>query len=125
MKSVQKGICLYHAESSVWPLIDLYETGSELVFEIDLPGIAPEAVSIIAYGDILIIEGIRNNAHSEADMHYICMERGIKGFRRMIKFPIPVNVSEGQAYYSHGVISVRFPKLEMKPVVITVKRAVE
>jgi HSP20 family protein len=125
MKSIRKGLCLYHVESSVWPLIDLYESGNELVFEIDLPGIEPDAVSIRAYGDMLIIEGIRNDTDSEDDLHYICMERGIRGFRRGIKFPVPVNVSEAEACYSRGVISIRFPKVERKVVTITIKRAAE
>lgn len=123
MKSIQKGLCLYQAESSSWPPIDLYDAGSDLVFEIDLPGIEPEAISIQTNGDMLMIEGIRNDVRSEADMHYICMERGIRGFRRVIKFPVPVNASDGEARYSLGVITIRFPKREIKTVSIPVKRA--
>ena len=124
MKSVQKGLCLYHEGSSVWPLIDLYETGSELVFEIDLPGIEPDDVSITVHGDMLIIEGIKRDDRSESDLHYLCMERGIRRFRRMIKFPVHVhvNVSAGEASYERGVIKVRLPKREPEPVVIAIKR---
>jgi HSP20 family protein len=123
MKTIQKGLCLYQAESSTWPAIDLYDAGGDLVLEIDLPGIEPEAVSIQTNGDILIIEGIRKDVRSEADMHYICMERGIRGFRRVIKFPVPVNASEGEARYSRGVIRIRFPKREIKTISLPVKRA--
>ncbi len=125
MKSIQKGLCLYHVESSVWPLMDIYETGSELIFEIDLPGIEPDDVSIRIYGDMLIIEGIRNDAGREPDLRYICMERGIRRFRRVMKFPVPVNTSSSEAFYSRGVISIRFPKRERKAITITVKRADE
>lgn len=122
MKSIQKGLCLYHVESSVWPLMDIYETGSELIFEIDLPGIEPDDVSIRVYGDMLIIEGIRTDAGREPDLRYICMERGIRGFRRVIKFPVPVNASPSEAFYAHGVITIKFPKRERKAITITVKR---
>ncbi|MBF0557211.1 MAG: Hsp20/alpha crystallin family protein [Nitrospirae bacterium] len=125
MKSVHKGICLYHTESSVLPLIDLYETVGELVFEIDLPGIEPDDVSIIVWGDMLVIEGVRKDAGGEAGLRYICMERGLRRFRRMIKFPHPVNVDEGEASYARGVISVRFPKREIKSIAIAVKRVAE
>ena len=125
MKSIQKGLCLYHVESSVWPLVDIYETGNELIFEIDLPGMEPDDVSIRVYGDMLIIEGIRNDAGREPGLRYICMERGIRGFRRVIKFPVPVNVSSSEAFYSRGVISIRFPKRERKAVTITIKRVNE
>src|SRR5208337_4832157 len=107
MKRIHKGLCLYHVESSVWPLVDIYETGDELIFEIDLPGIEPDDLSIRVYGDMLIIEGIRSDAGGEPDLRYICMERGIRGFRRVIKFPVPVNASSSEAFYSRGVISIR------------------
>ena len=122
MKSIQQGLCLYHVESSVWPLMDVYETGHELIVEIDLPGIEPDDVSIMVYGDMLIIEGLRNNAAREPDLRYICMERGIRGFRRVLKFPIPVDASSAEASYARGVISIRFPKRETKAITITVKR---
>ncbi len=125
MNSIQKGLCLYHVESTVWPLMDIYETGNELIVEIDLPGIEPDDVSIRVYGDVLIIEGIRNDAGREPDLRYICMERGIRGFRRVLKFPVPVNASSSEAFYSRGVISIRFPKRERKAITITVKRSAE
>lgn len=93
--------------------------------EIDLPGVEPEDVSITVCRDVLVIEGIRRDAGGEAGLRYICMERGVRRFRRMIKFPHPVNAQEGEAIYSRGVISIRLPKPEVKPVAITVKRAAE
>ncbi len=125
MKTIHRGLCLYHVESSVWPLMDIYETEDELVFEIDLPGIEPDDVSIRVYGDMLIIEGIRKDSGREPDLHYICMERGIRGFRRVMKFPVPVNASSAEAFYTRGVISIRFPKRERKAITIAVKRVDE
>ncbi|HKN18420.1 MAG TPA: Hsp20/alpha crystallin family protein [Dissulfurispiraceae bacterium] len=125
MKSIQRGLCLYLVESSVWPLIDIYEKGNELIVEIDLPGIEPDDVSIRVYGDLLIIEGIGNDSGREPNLRYICMERGIRGFRRVLKFPVPVNASSSEAFYARGVISIRFPKLESRAITITVKRSAE
>ena len=125
MKNIQKGLSLYHVESSVWPLVDIYESGDELIFEIDLPGMEPDDVSIRVYGDMLIIEGIRNDAGSEPDLRYVCMERGIRGFRRALKIPVPVNASPAEAFYARGVITIRFPKRERKAITITVKRVNE
>jgi len=105
--------------------MDIYETADELIFEIDLPGIEPDDVSIRVYGDMLIIEGTRNDAGREPDLRYICMERGIRGFRRVMKFPVPVNAASSEAFYFRGVISIRFPKRERKAITITVKRVNE
>jgi len=106
-------------------LIDIYEKGNELIVEIDLPGIEPDDVSIRVYGDLLIIEGIGNDSGREPNLRYICMERGIRGFRRVLKFPVPVNASSSEAFYARGVISIRFPKLESRAITITVKRSAE
>jgi HSP20 family protein len=105
--------------------MDIYETGNELIFEIDLPGIEPDDISIRVYGDMLIIEGTRNDAGREPDLHYVCMERGIRGFRRVLKIPVPVNASPSEAFYSRGVITIRFPKQERKAATIIVKRVNE
>ena len=104
--------------------MDIYETGSELIFEIDLPGIEPDDISIRVYGDMLIIEGIKTDAGREPDLRYICMERGIRGFRRVLKFPVPVNASSAEALYDRGVITLRFPKRESKTITITIKREI-
>ncbi len=122
MKSVLKGLFFYQVEPCAWPLIDLYETDESLVFEADLPGIDPEHVSVKVYEDLLIIEGMRAEPGSEAKLKYLCMERDIKGFRRMLKIPVPVNISAGEAVYANGVMTIKFPKLKGKIVKIKVER---
>ncbi len=122
MKSVLKGLFFYQVEPCSWPLIDLYETDESLVFEADLPGIDPENVSVKVYEDLLIIEGMRAEASCETKLKYLCMERDTKGFRRMLKIPVPVNIPAGEASYENGVMTVKFPKLKGKIIKIKVER---
>lgn len=125
MKNVLKGLFYYDTEICTWPLIDIYETGDDLVFEVDLPGIDPTNLSIRVYEDLLIIEGIVTDTDNELPsdgLKYLCMERGIKEFRRVLKIPVQVNTEAGDAFYSNGVITVKFPKLKGKLIKIKIER---
>jgi HSP20 family protein len=122
MKSVLKGLFFYQVEPCAWPLVDLFETGDYLVFEADMPGINPEDVSVRVYEDLLIVEGMRNEAGGESKLRYLCMERDMKGFRRVLKIPVPVNIMAGEASYTNGVMTVKFPKLKGKLINIKIER---
>lgn len=122
MKSVLQGLFFYQVEPCAWPLVDLYETDGYLVFEADMPGVAPEDVSVGVYEDMLIVEGTMSDAGDGARLKYLCMERELKAFRRVLRIPVPVNVMDGKASYSGGVMTVRFPKLKGKLIKITIER---
>lgn len=125
MKSVLKGLFFYEVGTCEGPLIDLYETDDDLVFEVDMPGIDPADVSIRVYEDLLIIEGVRDKGNDESvlsELKYLCMERGIKNFRRVLKIPVHVNTMTGNAFYANGVMTVRFPKLKGKLIKIKIEK---
>ncbi|WP_333653058.1 Hsp20/alpha crystallin family protein [Dissulfurispira sp.] len=125
MKNVLKGLFYYEAETCTGPPIDIYETGDDLVFEVDLPGIDPTNLSIRVYEDLLIIEGIMTDTDNElpsGGLKYLCMERGLKEFRRVMKIPVHVNTVAGDAFYSNGVMTVKFPKLKGKLIKIKIER---
>ncbi len=92
------------------PLIDLYETTDEIVIEVDLPGVEPDDISIKVANEFLMLEGIKREKAEEKRLNYICMERSFESFRRIIRFPHPVNLSEGKASYIDGVLRINFPK---------------
>lgn len=116
-----KSAVYFHSEAAgTLPLIDLYETGDSLVFEIDLPGIEPEDVLLKVYGNLVIIEGIKKERSDEKRLKYICMERNLERFRRVIKVPVPILSTEGTASYKDGVITLNFPKLKEKVIKIKI-----
>jgi HSP20 family protein len=124
MKGILSALFFSEVETCVWPLLDLYETGDYLVCEVDAPGIDPADISVQVYEDLLIIEGVRTE-HSgpcAQDVKYLCMERGVKTFRRVVKMPVSVNTMAGEAFYANGVITIRFPKLQGKLIKIKIER---
>lgn len=114
----------YSQQTSDEPLVDLYETDDDLVFEVDLPGVDPEEMLIKAVDDMLIIEGIKSHEADEGNRKrsYLCMERNRDSFRRVVQLPLRVNIHEGRAVYSHGVVTIAFPKFKEKVVKIKVGR---
>jgi len=125
MKTILTSLFLYEVDTCAEPLIDFYETDDFLVFEADVPGIEPSNVSIRVYEDLLVIQGVRTIEDDEASIRgtrFLCMERNLKSFRRMVRIPIPVNTTAGKAVYNNGVVTIRFPKLKGKLIRISVER---
>ncbi len=119
----RRNVLYLHSETSEsLPFLDLYETESDLVLEMDLPGIDPEDVLIKVYEDIIIIEGIRREQRREKSIKYICMERNFDSFRRIVDIPVPVRISEGKASYNDGVITLIFPKIKDRVVKIRLEK---
>ncbi|MBF0565605.1 MAG: Hsp20/alpha crystallin family protein [Nitrospirae bacterium] len=116
--------CLYYSadKSGSLPFMDIYETAESLVFEIDLPGIYPEDVSIKVYDDIVIIEGVKRERPGGAGYRYLCMERSFESFRRMVKIPVRVNTMAGKATYSEGIVKLAFPKIKDKVIRISIEK---
>lgn len=107
------------------PLADLYETETELVFEIEVPGIEPECVSLQVIENFLIIES-KPQKNLSAPVYeggrFLCMERQTRAFRRIMNIPIAVDSIQGTARYRNGVITVRFPKLKGKWITIPIEQ---
>ncbi|MCI4625375.1 MAG: Hsp20/alpha crystallin family protein [Candidatus Magnetoovum sp. WYHC-5] len=126
MKYKLKECLFYNTEgSNTLPLMDVYETTDFLVFEIDLPGVDLNDVSINVYDDIVVIEGIKSAEVRPQDCRYLCMERSFDSFRRMIKIPVKVNNSEGKAKYVDGVIRLTLPKVKDRVINIKIEKELD
>ena len=123
MKNIVRSLYFYKIENYNELPIDYYETENNLVFEIDLPGINTDNIALNVYEDLLIIEGVRKDEEETEGVKYLCMERNKNNFKRIIKIPIPVDTTSGEAIYEGGVVTIRFPKLKGKLLKINLKRS--
>jgi HSP20 family protein len=113
----------FSRQSAGEPLLDAYETDDRLVFEIDLPGINPEDIDIRVFEDFLVIEGARYDADQDLKgCRYICMERCMESFKRIVKIPAAINPQGGKASYRNGVVKIIFPKVEEEVIRIEIER---
>jgi len=101
------------------PLVDIYETADEYVVEIDLPGFSVNNLNLRICYHVLVVEGVKSQDEPGDAVKYTCLERNFGRFCRAIEIPPMVDLDKVKAHYSdRGVLSVRFPKIADKTLLV-------
>ena len=90
------------------PMADIVDSGKELVYSIDLPGVMEYDIQVECKVGRLWISGLRKN--DLADGEAVRVERPKGAFSRVFKFPCPVDEQGIQAEFKKGVLRVTVPK---------------
>lgn len=99
------------AASRRWvPAMDLAETQDAYVLRADLPGLAPEDVSIELESRVLSISGERKAEELSEGEGYRRVERASGAFRRTLTLPAGVDAEAITAAFDDGVLTVTVPK---------------
>lgn len=108
---------------SAWvPALDVRETEDLFEVTVDLPGMAPEDVSVTFEAGVLTVSGTRQFSREETKETYHRIERSYGTFARQIKLPRTADTERIEASFDNGVLSVMVPKAEVaKPRTIEVK----
>jgi len=100
-------------DDGAWaPAVDVYETATDVVVELEPPGTAARNVRIIRRPDGLLIEGVEGETTSnplEAG-RFLRVERASGPFGRVIPLPAPVPAERGRAGFRNGVLLMTLPK---------------
>ena len=102
-------------EKERWfPAADVYESDNEIIVCIDVSGVDPQKISVIAEQDNLTISGDRRVALQEniKNIHQLEIERGF--FKRTISLPTHIDVIETSSFCKDGFLIVRLPKQKKK-----------
>jgi len=103
----------------VWtPPVSVEENADQLVFTIEVPGVAKDAISVEVKNETLTISGAKKEEREEGSegSKYHVWERHSGSFQRTFKLPRTVNVDDVHADYRDGLLIVRVQKLaEAKP----------
>jgi HSP20 family protein len=75
---------------------------------IELPGVEPGSVEVVALGQSLIVAGARERPKIPG-AHYQQMEIEYGPFRRQIRLPENVDPERAHARYEHGVVTITLP----------------
>jgi HSP20 family protein len=94
------------------PTADVWETGDEIVYAFDLPGVSEEGISVELEDDALTITAERTREHEVDDGKYFRFERRFGTFSRTIGLPQGVTEDSVSAKYEHGVLEVHVRKPE-------------
>jgi HSP20 family protein len=94
------------------PPIDVAETESELIVNVEIPGVDPKDIDVSLSGDTLFIKGEKKPETEEKEEDYHLVERNYGSFTRSIRLLVEVQSDKISASYKNGVLTVVLPKPE-------------
>jgi HSP20 family protein len=107
---------------SIMPVVDLYQTGDEVVVKANLPGLKADDVQISVTSDVLTLRGEFKQESEQKEATYHILERRAGVFERSVMLPTDVQTEKAKADFEDGVLTITLPKAEaVKPKTITVK----
>jgi HSP20 family protein len=110
------------------PNVDCYHTADPhaLTVVVELPGVDPASVQVVAGERLLVVAGERRRPHVEGRT-YQQMEIEHGAFQRQVRLAEDVDPGRASARYELGVLTITLPVVERKPpsgrVTIVVERS--
>lgn len=107
----------------VFPPVNVFQDADGYLVRVEVPGVPREKLEIETRSQTLTISGERETTRVEG-ASYHRRERDAGKFSRTLTLPANLDVSNAQASYKHGVLTIRVPlKAAAKPRQIEVKAA--
>ena len=100
------------AASSWSPLVDIYETETDIVLKVDIPGVQQEDIEVEVRDNTLFLRGERKLPIETQEENYHRIERPYGPFQRSFTLPFFVHRDKFTAVYREGVLEVVMPKVE-------------
>ena len=94
------------------PALDVWEADEEVVYALDLPGIAEDKISVELDEGTLTVSGERERTREESDEGFYRFERRFGTFSRTVGVPQGVTEADVSAEYRDGVLEVHVRKPE-------------
>ena len=92
------------------PALDAWETEQELVYALDLPGVAEDEITIELQDDTLTVTAQRERSAETSEQGFVRFERRVGTFSRALGVPAGVSEDGVKADYRNGVLEVRVAK---------------
>jgi len=102
------------AQSRWIPAMDLAETDEAYVLRADLPGVAPDDVTIELEHRVLTVAGERRAEEAAEGTGWRRVERSFGAFKRQLTLPEGIDPDVVSASFEHGVLTVTIPKPEAR-----------
>ncbi|MEM5790374.1 MAG: Hsp20/alpha crystallin family protein [Syntrophobacteraceae bacterium] len=101
-----------HAEEqtrSEWfPVTDIIDTGREIVYALDLPGVHEKDIQVECKDNRLWVSGTKGEDIPEGES--LRIERPQGNFSRIFKLPCPISQDDIKAEFKRGVLRIVVPK---------------
>jgi HSP20 family protein len=111
----------FAARGSFRPQVDCYRTEDppQITVVVELPGVDPEDVQIVATAQALLVAGERRRPSGDGRV-YQQMELDYGPFRRELVLSDDVDPEGGQASYERGLLTIVLPLARQAPKTTTV-----
>jgi HSP20 family protein len=106
------------------PAVDVKETDSEFLMEVELPGLSEKDVEVKLDNNLLTISSSKEDKKEEKKNGYIMRERRSSSFARSFVLPEGIDREKISAEFKNGILNLSFPKTPAaKPKMIEVKKS--
>jgi HSP20 family protein len=92
------------------PPLDVYETASEIVIEIELPGMEREDIGLRLFRNVLVLEGVKRK-ESLPGVAFHRLERHFGRFVRILEVPPSADPEQVRAQLEQGILVIRFARV--------------
>lgn len=96
------------------PALDVSETESRYILQLDLPGVAKEAVKVRIEGRKVSIDAEQARAAAGEGEQPLYRERAVTRFSRQIALPKEVTQADSSAKLEHGVLTLSLAKRQLE-----------
>lgn len=100
-----------HGGGAWIPNADIFENDESLIVEVELPGVAADALSLSVHSGNIMIAGARQRQETTDGLDVQIAERSFGSFRRVIHLGVPVNTRQATAVLKSGLLRICFPKV--------------
>jgi len=113
--------------TAAWmPVVDIFEQPEFLRIIAEVPGVRPEDVKILVEGNVLTIQGTKEQVAEQKTEKVHRYERTYGTFERSFTLPATVDPEHIKATYEMGLLTLTLPKVEKaKPRQVKVEIAPE
>jgi HSP20 family protein len=94
------------------PNVDIYDHGTEIVLQAELPGMKKEDVHVEVENNVLVLRGEKNREEKVQKDEYFRTERVYGAFSRSFSLPATVDAEKIKAVFKEGILTVKLPKVE-------------
>jgi HSP20 family protein len=93
-----------------FPAVDVYETATEFIVEMELPGVDGQDVKVLLFSSRLEVSGFKRELGAPHGSRYSRLEREYGAFRRDVVVPGAVDPEQAIAALENGVLTVVLKK---------------